>query len=112
MPFLNREFTSSIGIAPLADTVFNRCKSELKWTEYAALSRPTIASKSEPYNVIEHGVDGLLAASADEWREHLLRLLHNPVEARKIGANARARIEREYDAVGQASRWLDVYRSL
>lgn len=39
-----------IGLAPLRDTEFNRCKSNLKWLEWSSLSVPVIASDVEPYS--------------------------------------------------------------
>jgi hypothetical protein len=38
-----------VGIAPLLDTPFNRCKSNLKLLEYGAVGLPTIASNVTPY---------------------------------------------------------------
>jgi|TARA_Y100000310_G_scaffold62792_1_gene58065 hypothetical protein len=36
-------------LAPLRDTEFNRCKSNLKWIEWSSLGIPLIASNVEPY---------------------------------------------------------------
>lgn len=38
-----------VGIAPLVDNLFNRCKSNLKVLEYSALGLASIASYVEPY---------------------------------------------------------------
>ncbi|KKP51214.1 MAG: hypothetical protein UR84_C0022G0001 [candidate division WS6 bacterium GW2011_GWD1_35_594] len=39
-----------IGLAPLRDTEFNRCKSNLKWIEMSSLGIPVVASAVEPFN--------------------------------------------------------------
>ncbi|KKP81539.1 MAG: hypothetical protein UR84_C0023G0009 [candidate division WS6 bacterium GW2011_GWD1_35_594] len=39
-----------IGLAPLRDTEFNRCKSNLKWIEMSSLGIPVVASNVEPFN--------------------------------------------------------------
>ena len=63
-----------IGLAPLVDDEFNRSKSHIKWMEYSSVGAATIASPVYPFkepingvNVIEHGVTGLFASTADEW---------------------------------------------
>jgi O-antigen biosynthesis protein len=53
-----------VGIAPLADSVFNRLKSDIKVLEYTALGLPSIASPVGPYRALET-VD--LCESQDEW---------------------------------------------
>jgi len=59
------------GLAPLHNTVFNRCKSTLKWLEYSAMGLPTIASNVVPYkHSIEHGITGYLVDNNPEaWTE-------------------------------------------
>ncbi len=81
-----------VGIAPLANTQFNRCKSALKALEYAARGIVVVASDVEPYRrFVEHGVTGLLVSRDHEWRE-ALELLAGDVELRaKMGAAARER---------------------
>jgi glycosyltransferase involved in cell wall biosynthesis len=39
----------SLALAPLRDTEFNRCKSNLKWVEWSSLGVPLVASDVEPY---------------------------------------------------------------
>lgn len=39
-----------VGIAPLANTAFNKCKSNVKLLEYGALGMATVASAVYPYN--------------------------------------------------------------
>jgi glycosyltransferase involved in cell wall biosynthesis len=86
-----------VGLAPLANTQFNRCKSALKALEYAARGIVVVASDVEPYRrFVEHGVTGFLVSRDHEWRE-VLELLAGDVELRaKIGAAARE----------QAAGWL------
>lgn len=72
-----------INIAPLADTVFNRAKSENKWVEAALVRVPTIASRvGAMEKMISHGETGLLCSTEDEWLE-AFDLLINDEKARK-----------------------------
>jgi glycosyltransferase involved in cell wall biosynthesis len=78
-----------IGIAPLIDNRFNRCKSDLKAIEYAGLGIPTVASKVGPYAAsFKHGDAGYLAANDKDWRKYLLRLIDDAAERKAIGERA------------------------
>jgi glycosyltransferase involved in cell wall biosynthesis len=75
-PFLVSAF--DIGLAPLQDTLFNRCKSDLKVLEYAMSGIPVVASKVEPYErSIEHGRNGFLARNGKDWLKQLARLIED-----------------------------------
>jgi hypothetical protein len=39
-----------LALAPIRDTEFNRCKSNLKWIEWSSLGVPLLASRVEPYD--------------------------------------------------------------
>jgi GT2 family glycosyltransferase/glycosyltransferase involved in cell wall biosynthesis len=80
-----------IGIAPLADTPFNRCKSAIKTLDYAALGLPVLASDRAGYRgSLADGVGGmLLPDDPDAWFVTLSRLLRDPVLRRRLGDGAR-----------------------
>jgi GT2 family glycosyltransferase/glycosyltransferase involved in cell wall biosynthesis len=65
------------GVAPLADTPFNACKSDLKWLEYTGLGLPTVASDLEPYRSIEDRATGLLLRGDDSvaWADALQEIV-------------------------------------
>lgn len=68
-----------IGLAPLVDNHFSRCKSDLKFLEYARVGAAVVASPVEPYkNSIVDGANGLLAATPRDWMRHLRRLITDP----------------------------------
>ena len=55
-----------VAVAPLHDTAFNRCKSDLKFLEYAALGLPGIYSDVVPYkHAVRHEETGLLTENTD-----------------------------------------------
>lgn len=83
-----------IGIAPLVDTNFTRCKSHIKWLEYSMYKIPTVASRVYPYfmelegrQTIIDDVTGLLCRPVD-WEMKLERLILNKELRMKIGQNA------------------------
>jgi hypothetical protein len=63
-----------IGIAPLADTRFNTCKSWLKPLELSALGVPWVASPRTEYVRLAALGAGVLADSSRRWYKELTRL--------------------------------------
>lgn len=58
-----------VSLAPLRNTKFNRCKSELKVVEAGFTKTAIIASNTGPYkNTIINGKTGILCSSHAEWR--------------------------------------------
>ncbi len=103
-----------IAIAPLANSRFNRCKSNIKWLEYGACGIPGIYSDLPAYrSSVDHGRTGLLAGSCTEdWVLALDRLIRNPDERAGIARAARAEIGKKYTLAAQASLYLDAYREI
>jgi GT2 family glycosyltransferase/glycosyltransferase involved in cell wall biosynthesis len=68
-----------IGLAPLADTAFNRCKSAIKTLDYAALGLAVVASDVAAYRgSLADGAGGMLAANRpDAWYAALSRLVRD-----------------------------------
>ncbi len=59
--------TIDIGIAPLGKTEFNRCRSDIKFLEYAMHGVVPVVQAYDPYlPVVSHGETGFLFASPDE----------------------------------------------
>lgn len=82
---------TDICLAPLTgDSIFNEAKSAIKWLEAALVSRPTIASPTQPFReVIEPGRTGMLASSTAEWEEALEALVTSVSLRTRMGAMAR-----------------------
>ena len=79
-----------VNIAPLeAGNPFCEAKSELKLFEAGLVEVPTIASPTAPFRrAIEHGRNGFLAASPDDWYAALDQLLDDPAVGRRVGRAA------------------------
>lgn len=83
-----------IGIAPLVDTPFTRCKSHIKIMEYAMFKIPCVASRVYPYfmpirgNAVSKDGETLLLARQGEWEAKLTELIENPTLRKKLGENS------------------------
>lgn len=98
-----------IGVAPLADTRFNRAKSGLKILEYAATGVPFVASPRAEYRRLhrEHKI-GLLAERPRDWYRHLSRLVHEPALRADMSAHGR-HAAASMTIEGNAWRWADAW---
>jgi glycosyltransferase involved in cell wall biosynthesis len=104
--WMNNNWQSHIGIAPIEDNVFNQSKSELKWLEYAALGVPTVASDVGPYRrAIRNGIDGI---RTENWEPMLAALIEDPSYREELVQAARQRLATEYNIDKQIHRWLEV----
>lgn len=87
-----------INLAPIEDTIFNRAKSENKWTEAGLVRVPTVASKVGAFaEVIKHNEDGILVENTEyQWYQAIKELIDDPIKRKKIGKTAYERIKNEY----------------
>lgn len=97
---------------PLADTPFNRAKSDLKFIEAGAARCATVASETVYGDTIENGRTGLIFRNEAELREALLRLITAPDLARALGDAARAYVARERMLAYQTAPRIAWYRKL
>lgn len=97
-----------VNLAPLEPLGrFNEAKSAIKWLEAALCATPTIASPTQPFlEAIDHGVNGLLATTPDDWEAALRLLLTDDVARASIGARARRDALLEWSPHLQADRYL------
>lgn len=83
-----------IGLAPLVDAPFNRCKAPTKYIEYSACGIPTAASKVTPYDLAIPVAGGRLVE--DDWYEALASWLDDEVGRAAAKAEAQRHCERVY----------------
>lgn len=96
-------------LAPLEDTLFNRCKSEIKWIEAALVRVPTIASKLGAFDMmIKDGVTGVLCDNTtDDWYNKLEALIINQDKRKEIADNAYSYVMDNCTTVGTADKYKD-----
>jgi len=99
-----------VGIAPLADSVFNRAKSELKILEYSATGVPWVASPRAEYAAFHErtGV-GLLAGKPQHWFSRLRELATHPALRAEMSEAGRAAAATQ-TVEANAWRWLEIWQ--
>lgn len=86
-----------IGIMPLPDTPWTRGKCGYKLIQYMACGLPVVASPvGVNAEIVEHGVNGFLAESEDDWKTALEMLLRDPELRRSMGQAGRRKVEVAY----------------
>lgn len=85
-----------IGIAPLEDTPFNRCKADTKWVEYTYAGLAVVAADLPVYHRACMDGAGLLAANEREWYEALRALIMNKDLRSDAISSARNRLSSRY----------------
>jgi Flp pilus assembly protein TadD len=98
-----------VGLCPLLPTDWNRCRSDVKWLEYAAHGVAPVVSALEPYASIADGESGVRFASMDALGPALSRLLGDAALRERIARGARAAAERRLERLHAPAR-LAFYR--
>lgn len=102
-----------VGIMPLPDEPWTRGKCGFKLIQYMTCGLPVIASPvGVNKEIVEHGVNGFLAETHDEW-VLALETLHNDLVLRKtMGAAGRRKVEEKYCLQVTAPRYVEILRSV
>lgn len=100
-------FKFDVGIVPLNDIPFNHAKSNIKGLEYMAAGIPFIASDLPEYRVLHEAGVGVLAMTADEWREAATRFLDYKTR-KQTSARGWATVSKDWSIQARAKEWNDV----
>lgn len=102
-----------IGVMPLPDTPWTRGKCGYKLIQYMACGLPVVASPvGVNRDIVEHGVNGFLAESDDEWRAAIKTLLNDADLRQRMGTAGRRKVEEQYSLqvwgprVAELLRWV------
>jgi len=102
-----------IGIMPMPDEEWALGKCALKALQYMAAGLPTVASAiGANREVIEHGRNGLLAATMEEWLESLRALIRDPGLRHRLGTAGRRTVEERYSMRTSAAKFESVVREV
>ena len=102
-----------IGLAPLKETRFNDCKSNLRYLEFGALRVAGIYSDVSAFNAdIVDGENGYLAKNYSEWDKKLRRLIDDESLRRVMGNKAWQDVKTRYDQAVTVKRLAAFFNSI
>lgn len=103
---------ADIVLLPLADTVFDRCKTDLKFIECAEAGAVVLASPIVYAGSVKSGETGMLYRNAYEFRQNLRTLIEDRNARERLAANAHRHVTEHRALANHIQRQADWYRSL
>lgn len=98
-----------VGLAPLEDNAFNRCKADTKWVEYSLAGIAVVASDLPVYHRACADGCGILATSTDQWVRGVAGLLYAPGRRHAMVDSAQAKLLERYSCANLRAQVLDVF---
>lgn len=92
-----------VGLAPLEDNPFNRCKADTKWVEYTVAGMAVVASDLPVYHRACADGAGVFARTKDDWAAAIRQLIYRPEWRTQIIDQARAKLRSGY--THECLRW-------
>ena len=101
-----------IGLAPLDDTPFTACKSDIKWLDYAFLGIPGIFSRTPAYqDSVTDGETGLLVdATPQAWYDALLNMTEDVALRGRIRKTAFETVCETRSLAHNAHQWVEILK--
>lgn len=114
IPWMRQNLRWDLGLAPLEDTPFNRCKSDIKFLDYSALGIPGIYSRLPAYEAtLQHLQTGWLAENTPAaWSEALETLLNDPDLRLRLAQNAQEYVFSQRTLQHRAHLWRQAIQEI
>ena len=102
-----------IGLMPLDDSIWTQGKCGYKLIQYGSVGIPSVGSSVGINNeIILNGKTGYLAGNKDEWIKYLSFLIKNVDLRKKMGAEARIQILRNFSLGAYAKQYAKIIKKL
>lgn len=99
-----------VGLAPLADNPFNRCKADTKWVEYAYAGIAAVAQDLPLYHRACASGTGILATSVGEWTDAIAKLVRDLRVREEMVRAAQEKLRTVYSHAALRRQVLDVFK--
>jgi O-antigen biosynthesis protein len=106
-----KKYNFDIGIGPLADSYFNRAKSNLRFLEYSAMKVPCVLSDVEPFKSAK-GYAQVVDNSVDSWVSALQGLIDHPSKRKKLGHDAYEFVKKNYNVEKISELYIDTLKKV
>lgn len=102
---------ANIGIMPLPEDEWAKGKCGFKVLQYMALEIPALAAPvGVNVNIVNHGQNGFLCSTADEWRTSLELLIGNATLRTQMGKSGRLQVLNNYSVLSNRDNFLSLFR--
>jgi glycosyltransferase involved in cell wall biosynthesis len=99
--------SADIGISWIPDDPWSRGKCGLKLLQYMAAGLPVVTNPVGVHiEMIQHGVNGFLVETPDEWLNAIRALAADPMLRQRLGSNGRRLVEEKYSVEAGGRLWL------
>ena len=102
-----------IGLYPLSEDEWSLGKGGLKVMQYMSIGIPSVATNhGTAKNIINHGENGFLVNTDEEWIASIKNLIEDSDLRDKIGSSARKRIVKNYSTTAVEKYYLEILDQL
>ncbi len=99
--------------APLLNTDFSKCKSNIKALEIGAGEKPAVFSSIRQYNeMIKNGENGYLASSEYDWYRYLKELILDEEKRKRIGKSLYQTVYNEWQMKKGVIRYKEYFKDI
>ena len=97
-----------IGLAPLPNHEWTKGKCATKLLQYLSIGIPVVCSPVGVHNeIIQEGVNGLFAASLEEWTEKIALLIKDNTLRERIGLEGKKTVESHYSLKANVPKFIN-----
>lgn len=98
-----------IGIMPMPDNPWTQGKCGFKAILYMSMGIPAVCSPvGTNRKIIEHGVNGFLPKTIDEWEENIAQLISSPDLRKQVSERGLKTVHREYSTRANYQKFITV----
>ncbi|MFK7786054.1 MAG: glycosyltransferase [Crocinitomicaceae bacterium] len=99
----------NVGVMPLTDTIWAKGKCGFKGLQYMALEIPSVVSPvGVNTSIVNHGENGFLCTTPEEWKETLIQLLENKSLRESIGKAGHQTVKQVYSVEANRTNYLNL----
>ena len=98
---------------PLVESTYCKAKSSIKFLEMSSTCKPGCWQDIRQYQeVVEHGKNGFLCHSVDEWYESLKKLVESPELREKMGKEAFKTVEKDWQMKNNVEQYATFFQKV